>query len=520
MRNTHFWLANISELVQYGRINTISDMHSHFKIGIIQNAPLTADFPNNLRSIVQGYRECLDHGAKLVIAPATALCGPKPAGLTSRRSFLKQTQAALEALSHELGNAPLLLGAYAPLFSDEDEDWEALSLGGGVTDGDCLLNAESSIDLVPFLIEKDTVTELADAEVTDIAGLAAYVDICVGEVLPDEVDFDLLIHLCDSSWHADAARQEEESRSWEARSNNAPVIWAQAVGTAGSSIYAGGSGICNADGIPLLRLPFFETANRVADIASSPRARALPRPEELLEQALTRGICDSVHQNGYNAVCLPLEHANAPLLAALCVDALGSANVHGVTLRENDRAAAIAKALGIRLHKLNAAPVLEAAKAEADSPLSSRLQAALLSSHAEEMGHMLLCPLGRHEIMLGQFTLYAESCGQLAPLGNLYQMDIHLLTQRMEERHPGLVGTLTEPAHPEQDRIIHELTDRNIAPSELLANNPILFPENNVRYVQRRIIASALKRAQLPTILHVDAPSEQHELPLCHRLND
>ncbi len=495
-------------------------MDSHLKIGIIQNAPLTADFPNNLRSIVQGYRDCLDHGAELVVAPATALCGPAPGALTTRRSFLNQTQAALEALSHELGDAPLLLGAYAPLFPEDADEWEALDYSETPGQNAYGPDSASCVDLVPFLIEKDTVTELADAEVTDIAGVSAYVDICSGEVLPEEVDFDLLIHLADTAWHADAARQAEENRRWEARSNSVAVVYAQAVGTAGEYLYAGGSGIYTADGKTLLRLPFFETANRVADLASAPHSRALPRPEELLEQALMRGIRDSVHQNGYNTVCLPLNHPNAPLLAALCAEALGSANVRGISFAEDSPAASTAKALGIEVEQLETAPVLAAARVEPSSPLATRLQAALMANHADEAGHMLLCPLGRHEIMLGQFTLYGESCGLIAPLGNLYQMDIHLLTQLMCERHPGLAGTLAEPTHPEQDRIIHELADRNIAPSELLANNPILFPENDVRHVQRRIIASALKREQLPPLLHVDAPREQHEFPVCHRMND
>ncbi len=495
-------------------------MDSHLKIGIIQNAPLTADFPNNLRSIVQGYRDCIDHGAELVVAPATALCGPAPGALASRRSFLNQTQAALEALSHELGDAPLLLGAYAPLFPDEGDEWETLDYTPGAEQGSYAPDDTSCVDLVPFLIEKDTVTELADAEVTDVAGVSAYVDICSGEVLPDEVDFDILIHLADSAWHADAARQAEENRRWEARSNNVPVIYTQAVGTAGEYLYAGGSGIYTADGKTLLRLPFFETANRVADIAGAPHSRALPRPEELLEQALMRGIRDSVLQNGYNSVCLPLNHPNSPLLAALCAEALGSANVHGISFGEEAPTTGTAKIPGIDITRLEVAPVLEAAKAQPGSPLATRLQAALMADYAEEAGHMLLCPLGRHEIMLGQFTLYGESCGLLAPLGNLYRMDIHLLTQLMGERHPELAGVLAEPTHPEQDRIIHELADRNIAPTELLANNPILFPENDVRHVQRRLIASALKRRQLPPILHVDAPREQHEFPVCHRMND
>lgn len=84
--------------------------NGNLKIGIIQSFPATADFSGNLRRIVQGYRECLDHGAELIIAPATALCGLAPLALTGRRSFMMQTRAALDALAAELGSVPLLLG--------------------------------------------------------------------------------------------------------------------------------------------------------------------------------------------------------------------------------------------------------------------------------------------------------------------------------------------------------------------------------------------------------------------------
>ncbi len=500
-------------------------MHNAHKIGIIQNAPLTADFSGNLRTIVQGYRECLDHGATLVIAPATALCGPEPGALANRRSFLTQTQAALDALSHELGSTPLLLGASASLYPFGDDEWDELSNSGGVNEQDA--EPDSCIALVPFLIEKDTVTELEDAAVTPIAGLNVYVDICDGddgpgngEILPFDSSFDLLVHLAATPWHINAAQQNEESRSWEARSNMVPVVCAQPVGTAGSTLYGGGSGIYTPQGKALLRLPFFEAANRVVSLAATAQARALPKPEDLLVLALTRGIRDSVRQNGYTAICLPLDHPNAPLLSALCAEAIGSANVHGVSFGSNEHAPTLASALGISLQRLDAAPVLAAAGAEEGSALATRLQAAMLVSQAEEREQMLLSPIGRHEVMLGRFTLYGESCGCLAPLGNLYRMDIQLLTQYLCERHPGICGPLHEPENPVQDRIIHELADRNIAASALLANNPILFTENEVRLVQRRIISSAQKRSQLPTILHVAAPSEQLTFPLCHRMND
>ena len=79
------------------------------KIGIIQTFSLPGDFPNNLRSVVNAYRECLEHGAQLVIAPSTCICGIDPRDLAARRSFLEQTKDCLDALSRELGSVPLIV---------------------------------------------------------------------------------------------------------------------------------------------------------------------------------------------------------------------------------------------------------------------------------------------------------------------------------------------------------------------------------------------------------------------------
>ena len=99
-------------------------------------------------------------------------------------------------------------------------------------------------------------------------------------------------------------------------------------------------------------------------------------------------------------------------------------------------------------------------------------------------------------------------------------MDVYLLSKRFAEQHADLFGTLAEPAHPEQDRIIHELADRNVSAGELLSRHELLFRENDVRLLQRRLIASELKRTQLPLVLHVDAPEEQLRFPVTHRMND
>lgn len=488
------------------------------KIGLIQTAPLPGDFSNNLRAIVQGYRECLDHGAEIVIAPAASLCGLEPRDLVTRSSFISQTRAALETLASELGEAPLLLAAYTLTISDDEL---YVGIVGEDDESDPWMDKNRTVILTPYLLEKDSVTELENNSTVSIRGAQFYTDTSDEELLPNDA-FDFMVRLPVTPWYAGSAQDDEETRKWEASMAGAHVICCRAVGSVGGNIYGGGSAIYSAEGKTQMRLPFFESAARVIDITRGAHALNLPEAEELLTLALERGIRDNVRNNCFSGVCIPLDHPHSALLGVLCVEALGATNVCGISFDEENT---LAEKLGINCYTPRLDSLTEAATAllngEESAALKERLRTAVAISHAESRGMMLCSPLGRREIMLGEFNLYGLSGGHLAPLGNLYDVDIYLLSERFREQYSNLFGSLTAPQTGTTNRIIHELADLNTPPSALLREEmSYLFKENDVRLIQRKLVASAIKRSQLPIILHMDPPLEQLHFPLSHRLND
>ena len=82
------------------------------RIGLVQPVVTVADFSANLRAVVQGARACTDAGAELLLAPAQALDGAFPGGLSTRSSFMLHARSALQALADEL-SVPMLLASYA-----------------------------------------------------------------------------------------------------------------------------------------------------------------------------------------------------------------------------------------------------------------------------------------------------------------------------------------------------------------------------------------------------------------------
>ena len=494
-------------------------MAKNIKIGIIQNAPLTADFSNNLRQIVQGYRECLDHGAELIVASAYALSGANPADLARRESFQRQLRAALDCLSQELGSVPLLLGAYTdlPLFIPEDIEEDDLLAEAD----EIILQMPARGRLVPYLLENNCVEELFDAEVLELGDYSIYVDTYDDEVYLEDAQADVILHLSNSVWYAGKAEEDATRHSREADENDAIVLSVNNVGFADGDVYGGGSAVYAPGRKTLARLPFFERATKVVNTAAASTAKALPAEQELMSRAIQRGIADTVKNNGFTGVCLSMDLPNAALLAALCAEALGAKNVHALTFRHNT---VDAKTLGIPCKEMDAASQVQSAASTigitANTALESRIQASLLTTYADAHGLLPITALTRRDFMTGNFTPFGDAGAYLAPLGNLYEMDTHMMRCYLKEKNPALFGTQEEPQNPEVDRIIHELADRNLSAGALLFRTVCPFTEDEVRKIQRSIISSAFKRTITPMVIHTEKPDERVKLPSHHRLND
>lgn len=493
------------------------------KIGIIQSRSLPGAFPDNLRQIVQGYRECLDHGANIVIAPLTALSGLASDDLKRRRSFLRQMEEAAETLAAELAitDTPLLTGyCINPLLSlpddDDDNAWEM--------DDGLLYDAEeedysmhTSVITVPCLIHRGTIRILTDGGTATIGDILCHVTSSGEESLPDG-DVDLIVHMPETPWHNLSTETETNIFSWESHASQVPVVCVHPVGSEAGQLFGGGSALYHQNKMAGL-LPLFETACCTLRIPTSTKVTGIKPPELItqVEKALLFGIRDTVQQQGYTGVCLSLDYPNSKLLAYLCVQALGADNVCGISFSGE-------KYPGIKSIDIQADELMKLAgkllNSNDDGALEQRLKASLMSTLAEDKRLMLLSTLDRHTIMLGDFTLYGESCGYLAPLGNLYRIDSFLLSRHIADKAPEMLHAIAEPTQPEQDRIIHDLSERNISASDMLLNNRDGLQENTVRSIQRKLAASALKRTQLPLILRLAAPSEQLTIPLSNRLND
>lgn len=487
------------------------------RLGIVQTTAQTADFSRNLRALVQGYRSCIDQGATLVVADSFSLSGPCPLDFKERSSFLHQTQAALQALSEEIGAVPLLLGAFAPAagLDGNDDFWDEEGFLPETAPED---EDRDEVVLMPHLIEEGTVSVVEDELIRLDSGLKVYT-VCREEIDAFGFDADVLVVLPHEPWYVGAQSEREDKRSWEARQEGKPIVCVCPAGASDGNIWGGGSTMHTADGRLIARLPLFAAASQIVDTERTAEVRALPDAAAMLHQALVAGLGDHVRRNGYEGVSLVWDgRPHSLLLARLASETLGAERVTLLSCEEP--AAPVAEWLentGLTngWKRLSQADLSE----PADASLLRRLLTARAAHEAEKEGSMLLSSLTRSDLLSG--TRLEETQGTLLlPLGDLYEGDLRLLAAEMSTGGMPALPAFADTHDGAYDRAFQLIEDGNRSATELLANPECPLDEATVRKAQRLLIASAWKRRCLPPVLEMTCMSKRRRYPAMHRLND
>jgi NAD+ synthase (glutamine-hydrolysing) len=147
-------------------------------------------------------------------------------------------------------------------------------------------------------------------------------------------------------------------------------------------------------------------------------------------QAVVLGLRDYVRKNGMSSVVLGLSGGiDSALVAALACDAVGPANVVGVSMpseysseHSKDDAADLAKRTGLDYRVEPIRPMVEAFLAQlgltgiAEENLQARCRGVILMGLSNQEGHLTLATGNKSELATGYSTIYGDSVGGYAPL--------------------------------------------------------------------------------------------------------
>jgi NAD+ synthase/NAD+ synthase (glutamine-hydrolysing) len=180
------------------------------------------------------------------------------------------------------------------------------------------------------------------------------------------------------------------------------------------------------------------------------------------------GIGDYFDKTGFSEAILGLSGGiDSSVAATLAVDALGAENVYGVSLpgavtseQSITDARAVASNLGIEFDSIPIAESVEATRSQlaghGEAPtgvavenLQARVRGDILMAIANERGALVLTPDNKSEAAVGYCTLYGDTVGALAPLGDCYKHLVYSLATPLNAAPPDGV-----PATPIPQRVI------------------------------------------------------------------
>lgn len=350
--------------------------------------------------------------------------------------------------------------------------------------------------------------------------------------------------------------------SHRARMAGIPIVFVNLVGGNDGIIFDGASIISDATGTIILQAPPFEEFVGTIDLASGvPDTRCLPGDDiATVRQALVLGIRDYASKNGFAKALFGLSGGiDSALVAALACEALGADNVLAVTMpspyssRESvSDSIALGERLGMKVIERPISEPFHALRKELGLPepspqttdravenavenLQSRLRGNILMTISNAENRLLLSTGNKSELALGYCTLYGDTNGGLAVLGDVLKTEVYKLARHYNservtipqsiidkrpsaELAPGQFDDQSLPPYDALDPILELYFEKKQSPVEIIAagHDPSL-----VFSILDRVESPAneFKRRQLPPTLIIsrNAIGIGRRRPVTHR---
>jgi len=518
----------------------------YMKIGIAQINAVVGDFPGNAKRILAAYRECLEKGADLVVTPEMSLVGYPPRDLVFKSQFVPKCLQALDYLADETKAVPLLVGyvdfhtgeigkpyrnAVAWLESGKIRQRFFKTLLPTYDVFDERRYFEPGEVCAPFEWngKRIGVTICEDIWTEDYLQRPFYDRDPVAELCARGVD--LILNMSASPFHLGKPACRRQMLSDVAKEARVPVVYCNSMGGNDQLVFDGHSVVVDATGEVIAQLSGFTEESRVVDVAAGGEVETLRTSDaEQLYSALVLGLRDYATKCGFSSVCLGLSGGiDSALTAVIAADALGSENVHGLTMPSPYSSSGsvidsfdLAKKLGIRCDEISIsaafesvkktmAPLFEGRKEDVtEENMQARLRGLLLMALSNKDNHLLLTTGNKSELAVGYCTIYGDMCGGLAVISDLPKTKVFEVARwinRDQERIPW--NTIEKPPsaelRPDQkdqdtlpeydvlDQILELYVEQHLGAEEIVERG---FDETMVRWIQRRVDLNEWKRQQ------------------------
>src|SRR3954469_8138108 len=535
---------------------------SQLRLAMAQVDPTLGDLAGNAALVRQWSAKARDAGAHVVAFPEMVLTGYPVEDLALRSSLVQGSRAARTQLAHDLdadglGEIAVVVGYLDradPAQGSADDRPGVFVPKGRPQNAAAVLHrgqvaaryAKHHLPNYGVFDEFRIFTPGTDLTVVRVHG----VDIAtvIGEdiwqdggpvALTRRAGAELLLVVNGSPYERDKDDVRRVLAARRAAEAGCTLAYVNMVGGQDDLVFDGDSIVVAADGTVLARGPQFEEALLVVDLdlpldaahenppdvegirhmvlseepvpAYQPHensvAAPLPTTAAEVYRAVVLGLRDYVRKNGFRSVILGLSGGiDSTLVAAIACDAIGAANVVGVSMpssysseHSRDDAAELAKRTGLDYRSVPIAPMVHAfldalgLTGVAEENLQARVRGVILMGISNQEGQLVLTTGNKSELAVGYSTIYGDSVGGFNPVKDVPKTLVWELARWRNaeaarhretppipestiskapsaELRPGQTDQDTLPPYEELDPLLERYVEQAHGRSELLAD--------------------------------------------------
>ncbi|HEV2840016.1 MAG TPA: NAD+ synthase [Chthoniobacterales bacterium] len=515
------------------------------KIGFAQINPTVGDLRGNFEKITAAYERLATAGAELVITPELAITGYPPQDLLFKSQFVPQNLEMLEKLQARVQGAALLVG-----FVDRNQGrgkpfHNAAAL---LQPGAPMTKTHKSLLPTYDVFDEDRYFEPARSVAplmfgTKKIGVTICEDIWTEHYLPRpfydiepvrslvEQGAELILNLSASPFGLGKPGIRREMVATLAKTYRRPICYCNAIGGNDQLVFDGNSIAMNSKGELIAQLPAFRAAEEIVETETWQPVQ-LAKSDDMADLfgALSLGLRDYLTKCNFKSAVLGLSGGiDSAVVAAVAVDALGAANVLGVSMPSPyssqgsiDDALALARNLDIKCLQIpiaNAFTTFKAQLAEVfaglpedatEENMQARLRGMTVMALSNKFGHVVLSTGNKSELAVGYCTLYGDMAGGLAVISDVPKTMVYTLARWINrdreiipvstiekppsaELKPGQTDQDSLPPYDVLDEILRLYVEENMSGRDIITHG---FDEKTVRWVQRRVDINEYKREQ------------------------
>lgn len=429
------------------------------KIAVAQYNPKIGDLKGNTSKTLEYINRAREEKCDLVVFPELSLTGYPPRDLLLRDDFLEACHRALDEIIHATEGIGVMLGTVIDDAKGHLLYNSALLIHdgriAGRVDKSLLPNYDVFEEARYFQPSKEVkCLEFGGIRLgvsicediwndEDLFGHKRYSRIILDELYEDRPD--IFINLSASPYHYGKHQTRMDMVSHYSKKYGIPFIYTNQVGSNDELVFDGSSMIYNSQGQLILRGKTFQEDMIVYDTESSyPEIASWKEDISWLYGGLVLGVRDYFHKSGFSKTLLGLSGGiDSALVACIAAEALGPENVLGVMMPSRytsseslEDARGLAQNLGIEYREISIEKVFddymgifnpqgEIRQDLAEENIQARIRGNILMFLSNREGRMLICPSNKSEVAVGYSTLYGDSCGGIAILGDILKTRVY-----------------------------------------------------------------------------------------------